>query len=78
LLDPGVYRWRAADLNASGLVVVEEYSDEFVARPVAVPAGSAWQPPTRRVGARETWWMFALALGALVVEWAWRIRRGLP
>jgi hypothetical protein len=78
-LEPGVYRWRATEVaGAAGLVVVEEYSDEFVARPVAVPAGVTWESSRRRVGARENWWMFALALGALVVEWAWRVRRGLP
>jgi hypothetical protein len=77
-LPPGVYRWRAADPDAGGTVVVEDYSDEFVARPVAVPAGVAWQGARRRVGTRDTWWVFALALGALVVEWAWRIRKGLP
>jgi hypothetical protein len=79
LLEPGVYRWRAPEVaGAGGLVVVEDYSDEFVARPVAVPAGVAWTAPRRLVGARETWWVFALALGALLVEWAWRIRKGLP
>jgi hypothetical protein len=78
LLEPGAYRWRAADVGAGGLVVVEDYSDEFVARALAVPAGVAWAGARRLVGARETWWVFALALGALVVEWAWRIRKGLP
>jgi hypothetical protein len=78
LLEPGVYRWRAADVGAGGLVVVEDYSDEFVARAAAVPAGVAWTGARRLVGARETWWVFALALGALLVEWAWRIRKGLP
>ncbi|HET7040364.1 MAG TPA: hypothetical protein VFH97_10795, partial [Gemmatimonadales bacterium] len=79
LLPPGVYRWRV-DLgpDARGTVVVEEYSDEFVARPVAVPAGVEPGEGRRRVGARETWWMFALALAALIGEWAWRTRRGLP
>jgi hypothetical protein len=60
------------------LVVVEDYSDEFVARALAVPAGVAWAGARRLVGARETWWVFALALGALFLEWAWRIRKGLP
>jgi hypothetical protein len=79
LLEPGVYRWRAADPGgAAGVVVVEEYSDEFVARPVAAPSGAEVGAARRRVGARETWWMFALALGALIGEWAWRTRRGLP
>jgi hypothetical protein len=78
-LAPGVYRWRAAEGGgAAGVVVVEEYSDEFVARPVSVPAGVALGEARRRVGARDTWWIFALALGALIGEWAWRTRRGLP
>lgn len=78
-LAPGVYQWRAtATPGAAGTVVVEEYSDEFVPRPVAVPAGTDWEGMRRRVSARETWWVFVIALGALVAEWAWRIRRGLP
>jgi hypothetical protein len=77
-LDPGVYRWRAAGLGAGGLVVVEEYSDEFVPRPPAVPGGREWRATRQRVGARETWWIFGIALGALCLEWAWRVRRGLP
>jgi hypothetical protein len=78
LLEPGVYRWQAAAVGAAGLAVVEPYSDEFVARARAVPAGTAWLAAGRRVGARDTWWIYALALGALVAEWALRMRRGLP
>jgi hypothetical protein len=78
-LAPGVYRWRAPEVpGAAGLVVVEEYSDEFVTRPVRTLAGSAWEGARRPVGAREAWWVFAAALGAFFAEWAWRIRRGLP
>jgi hypothetical protein len=92
LLEPGVYRWamrggggRAAgngsdgSPRAGGTFVVERYSEEFRARPVTLVAENesdgavvAW----RR--ARERLWLFGLVLAALVGEWAWRIKRGLP
>jgi hypothetical protein len=28
--------------------------------------------------AREVWWLFAVAMVALMCEWGWRQRRGLP
>ena len=28
--------------------------------------------------AREVWWLFAVAMVALMSEWGWRQRRGLP
>lgn len=78
-LGPGVYRWRVPGLaDAGGIAAVEAYSPEFVPRaPVAATSGAA---PTHaaRVGLRDVWWMFVLAIAALVTEWAWRIRRGLP
>jgi hypothetical protein len=78
-LPPGVYRYRLAGDGDGGLVAVEQYSDEWR------PAGTAMagQPGTsaaRRVAIalRDRWWMFALVLGALVAEWVWRRRQGLP
>jgi hypothetical protein len=78
-LEPGVYRWRLPGAAAAeGTVAVEGYSPEFVprarveadARPVAVRAA--------RVGLRELWWAFGMAMLVLLAEWAWRLRRGLP
>jgi hypothetical protein len=78
-LAPGVYRWRLrGPAAAEGTVAVESYSPEFVprarveadARPVAVRAA--------RVGLRELWWGFAIAMLVFLTEWAWRLRRGLP
>ena len=79
-LDPGVYRWRApAVTGASGVAVVEEYSSEFPPSGVTVaPRAPAHGLAAFLVGARDRWWLFVLVIGALVGEWAWRIRRGLP
>ncbi len=77
--EPGVYRWRTMrPAGATGLVVVESYSDEMHPAPVAAFAPGL--VPVRRaaVGVRASWWVFALAVGALVIEWGWRMRRGLP
>ena len=79
LLPPGAWRWQAAGVNASGFSVVETYSDELHPRPVTV-AGVVGQAGFTLVAeqARERWWLFAIAMGALVAEWVWRQRRGLP
>ncbi len=80
LLEPGIYRWTAAAVpGASGVTVVEDYSDEFHPRAVTLGAEvseSGLQLIVRR--AREVWWLFSLAIVALLVEWGWRQRRGLP
>jgi hypothetical protein len=74
-----VYRWRAADGPERGLVVVEEYSDEWrPATPTLASQPGAVGDERREVGARDRWWLYVLALGALVAEWAWRRREGLP
>jgi hypothetical protein len=78
-LAPGVYGWRAPGAGAAGIVVVEPYSDEFHPAPVAASAAGGTVGEDRvRVGARALWWVFAVAIGALVIEWGWRMRRGLP
>ena len=79
-LDPGAYRWRAPTVaGASGMAVVEEYSSEFPPTAVTVaPTGPAHGLAAFLVGARDRWWLFVLVIGALIGEWAWRIRRGLP
>ncbi len=81
-LAPGTYRYAlgsSTGANERGVVVVEEYSDEW--RP-ATPVLST-QPGTRaravaRIGLRDRWWLFAIAIGAFAAEWAWRRRQGLP
>ncbi len=79
MLDPDVYRWTLSGGAASGIVVVEPYSDEFHASPVV---GSE---ADRRAGfilserfVRQRWWLFAIAILAFAAEWGWRLRRGLP
>jgi hypothetical protein len=80
LLEPGVYRWSAAGVrNASGIAVVEQYSDEYHPRSVTLTAGlgeSRMRLMVRR--AREAWWLFLIAMAAFLSEWGWRQRRGLP
>jgi len=78
-LPPGAYGWRAADGPERGQVVVEEYSDEW--RPAlphltAQPGGPG--SSRRVVAARDLWWLFIVAVAALVAEWVWRRRQGLP
>ncbi len=78
-LPPEAYRWRLPDGPERGLVIVEEYSDEW--RPAAVTVGSqSGEPGAGRVtdSARDQWWLFALVIAALAGEWAWRRRLGLP
>jgi hypothetical protein len=78
-LPPDAYRWRLPDGTERGLVIVEEYSDEW--RPAAVTvAPQAGESSVGRVAvaARDQWWWFALAIAAFAGEWAWRRRQGLP
>jgi hypothetical protein len=78
-LEPGVYRWRATGpAAASGVVVVEPYSDEMHPGPVRASGQRAVAVRRAAVGVRALWWVFAIAIGALVVEWGWRMQRGLP
>ncbi|MDH3497022.1 MAG: hypothetical protein OER21_09675 [Gemmatimonadota bacterium] len=77
-LPPGTYRWRVRPADATGWTVVESYSSEFHPGPVVAAWQAAAVAPRGVVGAREVWWIFAVALVALLAEWAWRTRRGLP
>lgn len=80
-LRPGAYRYALGSSGAQerGLVAVEQYSDEW--RPAApvltVQAGSP-AGEFVRIGLRDRWWLFALAIAAFAAEWAWRRRQGLP
>jgi len=38
-----------------------------------IPAGRV-----ARIGLRDRWWLFAIAIAAFAAEWAWRRRQGLP
>ncbi len=79
-LPPGVYRWAVPSLReTSGIVAVEDYSDEFHLRAAGI------QPREASGGfalfvkyTRERWWLFAVAVAAFAAEWAWRQRMGLP
>lgn len=79
-LPPGAYRWTAPGVSgAGGRVVVEEYSGEFVRRPVTLRAGpGAGGFSVALLHARDQYWLFVLVIAALAGEWVWRYRRGLP
>ncbi len=79
-LPPGAYRWRAQGrAPAAGEFVVETYSEEFAPRPVTLRAGGGpLHAGLDLTYARQRPWAFGLVLLALVAEWIWRHRRGLP
>jgi hypothetical protein len=79
-LAPGVYRWNAAGVGAHGTVAVESYSDEFPPAPVVLASAPMGPRAALRAAGRvrDRWWIYLLALLALIGEWAWRQRRGLP
>lgn len=79
-LAPGVYRWRVGDQGSErGMVAVEQYSDEWrPAAPVVAPQPGDAGAARHDVGARDLWWLYALAIVAFAGEWAWRRRQGLP
>jgi hypothetical protein len=79
-LPVGTYRWRVEGIpGANGITVVEAFSPEFVPRTPAVAAGAeAVAAGTIRAPLRELWWAFGLVALALLAEWGWRLRRGLP
>jgi len=78
-LPPGVYRYTVADGPERGLIVVDDYSDEW--RPttaVLTPQPGAAEGRLVSVPLRDRWWLFVLAIAAFATEWAWRRRQGLP
>ena len=78
-LGPGAYRYSAVEGPEQGMVVVDEYSDEW--RPTAAvlaPQPGAAEGRLVPVALRDRWWLFVLAITAFATEWAWRRRQGLP
>ncbi len=81
-LPPGVYQYSIPGLpttiSSAGLVAVEEYSDEWFPHEVTLQEASALVPHSERQrGARQTLWLFGLAVTALSAEWVVRRRQGL-
>ncbi|HEV2750945.1 MAG TPA: hypothetical protein VGV12_10530 [Gemmatimonadales bacterium] len=78
-LPPGAYRYSVRDGPEHGLVVVDDYSDEWrpAARVLTSQPGAA-DGRSVPVALRDRWWLFVLATLAFATEWAWRRRQGLP
>ncbi|HYL54088.1 MAG TPA: hypothetical protein VEU73_00785 [Gemmatimonadales bacterium] len=78
-LPPGAYRYSVADGPEHGLVIVDDYSDEWrPATPVLTSQPGASEGRLVPVPLRDRWWLFVLAIAAFATEWAWRRRQGLP
>lgn len=76
-LAPGTWRYRLEE-GAGGLVAVESWSEEFLPRPVVLAAQEGVRtPPASRTAARDWWWLFAIGVAALCVEWWYRRKLGL-
>lgn len=76
-LEPGEYRYRAQP-GGTGLVAVEEFSDELLPRPATLTAHAPRASlPGGRSSARDWLWLFALCVLALSGEWFARRRLGL-
>jgi hypothetical protein len=78
-LPPGDYRYSLGSPSERGVVVVEEYSDEWrPAAPLLTAQAGIAAGGVARIGLRDRWWLFAIAIAAFAAEWAWRRRQGLP
>lgn len=76
-LAPGTWRYRLEE-GAGGLVAVEQWSGEFLPRPVTLTSQQGIRtPPASRSAARDRWWLFAIGVAALCVEWWYRRKLGL-
>ncbi|MGH7562126.1 MAG: hypothetical protein ACRENB_14030, partial [Gemmatimonadales bacterium] len=75
-LEPGVWRFQAG--GGGGVVAVEEFSQEWLPRPVTLQAREAAVRATgARRGLREQLWLFGIAVLGFAVEWVSRRRRGM-
>ncbi len=82
-LPPGVYRYAAGEAAGGsaerGVVAVDTYSDEWrPVVPVLTPQPGMSRDGLSGIALRDRWWLFVVVIGALVAEWAWRRREGLP
>lgn len=76
-LPPGVWQYRVGPAD-SGMVVVEEYSAEFLPVPMSLAAQEArLRTSPRRRPVRDFPWLFAIPLLAWCLEWWTRRRSGL-
>jgi hypothetical protein len=76
-LPPGEYRYRLSG-GGSGIVAVEEYSDELLRRAVTLTAHDGRDTrSTGRTAARDWLWLFGICVLALSGEWLARRRLGL-
>lgn len=77
LLPPGTWRYRL-DGGGTGTLAVEEYSEEFLARPVTLAGRKSAVGITRlRKPVRGWIWLFGAAILAFAGEWTARRRLGL-
>ncbi|MGH7585919.1 MAG: hypothetical protein ACREMH_06710 [Gemmatimonadales bacterium] len=76
-LDPGIWRY-ALGATGRGVVAVEEYSDEWMPRPVSLEsAAGATAPSAPGEPLRTRWWPYLVGVLALGAEWFSRRRLGL-
>jgi hypothetical protein len=76
-LAPGEYRYQLAG-GGAGTVAVEEYSDEFLQRPVSLtPHDARTIRAAGRSSARDWLWLFGVCVLAFSAEWFARRRLGL-
>lgn len=78
LLPRGTYRYTLAQGRGHGLVVVDQYSEEWRRGPTLADQPGRTASDRVVLDWRERWWLFALAIAVFAAEWAWRRRLGLP
>ena len=76
-LEPGIWRYDLGS-GGGGVLAVEEYSDEWLPRPVVLEAASGGEAPSAPgEPLRTRWWPYLLGILALGAEWFSRRRLGL-